>query len=110
MYITTQIKTIIFSIIYGIIFSCLIDVNHRYLTKNKIINILITFIFIMLSVLIYFILLRKINNGIFNNYEIICIILGFVIENLIHSKVEKIRKKWYTHISKVGECSGKKKK
>ena len=93
MYITTQIKTIIFSIIYGIIFSCLIDVNHKYLTKNKIINILITFIFIIVSVIIYFILLRKINNGIFNNYEIICIILGFVIENLIHAKVEKTRKK-----------------
>lgn len=93
MYITTQIKTIIFSIIYGIFFSCLIDVNHKYLTKNKIINIIITFIFIIISVLIYFILLRKINNGIFNNYEIICIILGFIIENLIHAKVEKIRKK-----------------
>ena len=110
MHITTQIKTIIFSIIYGIIFSCLIDVNHKYLTKTKIINIIITFIFIIISVLIYFILLKNINNGIFNNYEIICIILGFIIENLIHAKVEKIRKKWYTHISKVGEYSGKKKK
>ena len=110
MYITTQIKTIIFSIIYGIIFSSLIDVNHKYLTKNKIINILITFILIIISVLIYFILLRRINNAIFNNYEIICIIIGFIVENLIHSKVEKIRKKWYTHISKVGEYSGKKKK
>ena len=93
MYITTQIKTIIFSIIYGIVFSCLIDVNHKYLTKTKIINIIITFIFITTSVLIYFILLRRINNAIFNNYEIICIIIGFIVENLIHSKVEKIRKK-----------------
>ena len=93
MYITTQIKTIIFSIMYGIIFSCLIDVNHKYLTKNKIINILITFIFIITSVLIFFTILRKINNGIFSNYEIICIIIGFIIENLIHTKVEKIRKK-----------------
>ena len=110
MHITTQIKTIIFSIIYGIIFSCLIDVNHKYLTKNKIINIIITFIFIITAVLIYFMSLRKLNNGIFNNYEIICIIIGFIIENLIRSKVEKIRKKWYTFISKVGEYSGKKKK
>lgn len=89
MHITTQIKTIIFSILYGIIFSCLIDVNHKYLTKNKIINILITFIFIITAVLIYFILLRRINNGIFNNYEIICIIIGFIVENLIHVKLKK---------------------
>ena len=93
MNITTQIKTIIFSVIYGIIFSCLIDVNHKYLTKNKIINIIITFIFIITSVLIYFILLKKLNNAIFNSYEIICIIIGFIIENILRTKVEKIRKK-----------------
>ena len=110
MYITTQIKTIIFSIIFGTFFSYLIDINHKYLTKNKIINILITFIFIITSVLIYFTILKKINNAIFNNYEIICIIIGFIIENLIHTKVEKIKKKWYTHDGKVGEYRGKEKK
>jgi hypothetical protein len=93
MYITTQIKTIIFSLIFGIFFSMLININHKYLTRNKIMNIFITFIFIITSVLIYFVLLKKINNGIYNNYEIICIIIGFIIENLIHTKVEKIRKK-----------------
>lgn len=93
MDITIQIKTILFSIIFGIIFSAVIDINYKFLIKNKIINILITFILITAFVLVYFILLRHINYGIFHPYEVLCITIGFILEKLIHATVEKIRKK-----------------
>lgn len=93
MRITTQIKTIIFSLIFGVLFSKLIEINYKYLTKNKITNILITFIFIITCILIYFILLKKINNGIFHPYEILSIIIGFIIQNITKSRVEKKQKK-----------------
>lgn len=110
MDITTQIKTIFFSIIFGIIFSLMININYKFLTKNKLINIISTFIFIMIFVIIYFILLRKINYGIFSQYEIICIILGFIIEHTIETIVEKKLKKWYTHIRKSRWIYGQKTK
>ena len=97
MNIKIQIKTIIFSIIFGIIFSSIIDINYKFLTKNKIINILTTLILILSATLIYFIILRKINYGIFHQYEIICIGIGYIIEHLLKHLVEKKTKKWYTH-------------
>ena len=84
MDISIQIKTIFFSIIFGYLFSIMISLNYKYLIKNKIINIFITIIVILISTIIYFLLLKRINNGIFHNYEIICIVFGYTLENLIH--------------------------
>ena len=95
MNILTQIRTIVISIIYGYFFSLMININYKYLTKNKLFNIILTFTFIITFVLIYFIIIKKINNAIFSQYEILCIVIGFIIEN-ITPKVEKKRKKWYT--------------
>lgn len=92
MNILIQIRTIVVSIIYGYFFSLMININHRFLSKKKIFNIIMTLLFILLFVLIYFIILKKINNAIFNQYEIICITIGFIIENIVHSKVEKNKK------------------
>lgn len=104
MNIIVQIKTILFSIVFGFLFSISLRFNYKYIIgSKKILSIILTLLFVIVFTLFYFILLEYINCGIFNYYEIISIVLGFVIENLVVMIVEKKIKKWYTLLSKVGE-------
>lgn len=90
MDLNTQIKLIIFSLIFGIFFALMIDLNHKYLYTNKrYFKIIFTFFFVLVNVFIYFLILQKINNGIIHIYSIICIILGFFIEQLFIKQVVK---------------------
>lgn len=93
MSLSIQIKTILFSIFFGMVFSFLLNINYRMLVKNRFINVFVTFLFVMVFVLIYFFLLRRINSGIFHHYEIFCIVIGFLLDTLFHSFIEKIMKK-----------------
>ena len=89
----TQIRVVIFSFIFGIFFALMIDINHKFLYSNKkVLKIIFTFLFVLVNVFIYFLILKKINDGIMHIYSIICIILGFFIEHLIKNKVVKIKK------------------
>ncbi len=85
-----QLISLAFSFAFGIFFSLFLDINHKiiYNTK-KIIKLIGTTLVVFLSVLIYFILLLKINNATFHPYELIMIILGFIFENFIKTKIFK---------------------
>ena len=84
MNIKLQIKTLLFSFLYGIFFSFFLSLNYKFIySDKKILKTIISFLFIIVCVLLYFIILKKINYGIFHVYEILMIILGFVLENLI---------------------------
>ena len=90
MTLNIQIKLIIFSLIFGIFFALMIDLNHKYLyTNKKYFKTIFTFFFVLVNVFIYFLILQKINNGIIHIYSIICIILGFIIEQIIKKQVVK---------------------
>lgn len=93
MNINIQIETIIFSFLYGIFFSLLLGFNYKYIVgSRKILGIIVTFLFVMVNVLLYFIILRKINFGFFHHYEVLCIILGFCFENIVSRLIKcKIR-------------------
>lgn len=97
MELKTQIYLLIFSFFYGIIFSLLMSLNHRFLyNEKKYLKILSTFIFILIAVLAYFIVLFKINYGILHVYSLIIVVLGFILENIVEIKlVAKYKKKWY---------------
>lgn len=83
-----QLKSLIISFIFGIFFSFNININYKFLyNEYKVIRFLFTFIFIICHVLLYFIILRKINNGYYHIYLIFSIILGFTLENIIHTKL-----------------------
>lgn len=85
-----QIKLIIFSCIYGIVFALLLDVNYKLLHhKNKIIKYLSSFIYIAICVFVYFKGIQKISFGIFHLYSCFLIALGFIIENIISKVIEK---------------------
>jgi len=94
MDIIVQIKTIIFSLFYGVFFSFFLGLNYKYITgSRKFFGFILTFMFIIVNVLLYFIVLRKINYGVFHYYEILSIIFGFILENLIYHLVYKKIKK-----------------
>lgn len=85
-----QIYTIIFSFLYGIGFSLLIDLNYKFIhSKNKFIKYLSTILVVILSILIYFIGIMKISYGIFHIYSILCIVAGYILTSLIVSSIAK---------------------
>lgn len=80
MNIKVQIISILFSFVFGIIFSLLTNINYKYLfSKNKIYKIFFTFIYILDATLLYFIIIKKINNGIVHLYFLLFIGLGFLV-------------------------------
>ena len=77
-----QIISLIISFIYGILFSKLLKINYKIIYNNKkIIKIIGTFIFIIVSSLLYFYILLKINNGMIHIYLFLSLLFGYSIEN-----------------------------
>jgi len=75
-----QISLIIFSFIYGIFFNLFLSLNYRFIYSfNKFSQIISSFLFVLINVIIYFICLQKINNGILHIYSIIIIILSYFL-------------------------------
>lgn len=88
MILRLQIYSLLFSFIYGFLFYFLVLLNKKYLYNNKF-SFVIDVLFIVNNVLIYFIILRYINNGIFHIYFSIMIILGFIIGHFMDKKIRK---------------------
>lgn len=85
-----QIASLCFSFCFGIFFSLLLNINQKIIYSSKtFIKLFGTVLVVFLSVLIYFILLLYINNGIFHPYEIVMITLGFYAENTLHKMKNK---------------------
>lgn len=83
-----QIKSIIFSFVYGAFFSVLLNLNYKFIYYSKgIIKLLINIFFIIDNVFLYFIILRYINNGIVHFYFILFIFLGFISVNKMANKI-----------------------
>jgi len=94
MDIKLQIVTLLVSFFYGIFFSFFLSLNYKFIYNDKkIVKIIMSFLIVIISVLLYFIILRKINYGIFHIYEILSIIMGFIIENWFSSIIAKRVKK-----------------
>lgn len=89
-----QIKTFLVSILFGILFSFLVDMFY----KQKIFNIILSFIVILIFTIIYFLVLLKMNNAIIHPYYIIAFVVGFYLQNIFKNLLKKIvllKKKWY---------------
>jgi len=95
--------------LFGMFFSFVVGFNYKYIICKGFFSLILTFMLVLVMTLLYFIMLRYINFGIFHYIEILSIIFGFFIENIICRKVEKILKKWYTLLSKVGEYMARRK-
>ena len=90
-----QVKLLLFSLIYGFLFSISLDILYPLIKKtNKIYQIVLSFLFILLIAIIYFIAIDKIGYVIFHLYSIIAIIIGFISYDIMIRIIEKKIKKW----------------
>lgn len=93
MILKNQILTIIFSIIYGFFFYLLIYLNKKVLFNKSIIKRIISnLLFIIDMVLIYFIIIKIVNNGVLTYYSYIFIIIGMLIQKNIINKLKTYKK------------------
>lgn len=77
-----QVVSVVISFLYGVFFSILLNINSKFIyDTKKIKKYLFNFIFVLDNVLLYFIILRHINNGILHYYFIISLVLGFLSVN-----------------------------
>lgn len=91
MILEVQIRSLVFSLIYGMFFSLVMNLNYRYIFNTKIYyKIIINFMFIVIMVLLYFVLLCKINHGIFHSYFLLMIILGVIVGNYKTKVLRKV--------------------
>jgi len=94
MILEIQIKSLVFSFLFGMYFSYMIRINYKFiLSLKKILRILGTFILVISNVLLYFIILLKINYGLLHIYLILMIMLGVYVEYLINKLIVKYIKK-----------------
>lgn len=85
-----QMKLLVFSFIFGFFFSLLIELFNNKTKKCKtIVKIVLSFIIVFLSTIVYFEGIKKIGHAIFHIYSIITIILGFLFYDLIAKKLKK---------------------
>ncbi len=90
MNLTTQIISLIFSFSYGVLFSLFLDINHKIIyNPNKLIKYLGSFLVILISTLLYFLILKQINNANVHIYCLIVLSIGFCLYNFIASKLKK---------------------
>lgn len=90
MLLSIQIKSLLFSFIYGIFFFIMLEINYKFIYNDKIIiKMLFTFIFVFFHTLLYFICLIYINNGIVHVYFLLMILVGFIISFLLYRRFFK---------------------
>lgn len=85
-----QIISLLFSCLFGIYFFIGLEINDSVVAKAKIkFQILSHFLYVFVNTLLYFILLRKINNAIFHPYEILMIIIGYIVGFYLFQYIDK---------------------
>lgn len=80
MILKTQILSLIFSFVFGILFSICTNLNYRFIfCKSKPLQIIITSIYVIDAALLYFLILKKVNEGIVHSYFFIAAAIGFFV-------------------------------
>ena len=89
-----QIKLIVFSLIFGFLFSIVLDIFYSIVkNKNKLYSLIISFIVILFMTIIYFIGIKQIGYIIFHLYSILAIIVGFISYDMIIKMIANKHKK-----------------
>lgn len=88
MILKIQILSLIYSFFFGIIFFLLLEVNYRFLYEGKLVyRIIISFLFVIIISLGYFLGLLKINNGIIHIYFLLSLFTGYLVSFVIYNKI-----------------------
>ena len=88
MILKIQILSLIYSFFFGVIFFLLLEVNYRFLYEVKLVyRIIISFLFVIIISLGYFLGLLKINNGIIHIYFLLSLFTGYLVSFVIYNKI-----------------------
>lgn len=98
MILSLQITGLLFSLLYGFLYALFISLNHKMIYGTKrYIKIISSLVIILIGVLGYFILLKKITSGAFHIYFVFALLIGSFLEGKGYKYLAKRFKKWYTH-------------
>lgn len=87
MHSNIQIVSLLFSFLFGIIFYYLTRVNYKLIENlRKLYANIITIVFTLDMVLIYSVLIYRINNGYYHIYFLSLVLLGFLLALLYSQK------------------------
>jgi hypothetical protein len=88
-----QLLTVLVSLIYGSVLYWLIKINKKMLFNGSTLKkMTFSIICIVDIVLIYFIIIKYINNGVLTYYSYLLIILGLLVQNYINNKIKTYKK------------------
>lgn len=80
MNLIVQLKSLAFSFFFGVCFYFIVKACSKFLYSNKKYeNLISAFLVSIVSCLIFFIIIKKINNGVIHLYFILSIILGYFV-------------------------------
>lgn len=89
-----QIKMIIFSVLYGITLYFFLNTFKKIIyNKNKKVKIIFTISFFLVNSVLYFLILKKINNAILDRNLLIMLIIGLYIGRSIRKATTIILKR-----------------
>ena len=89
-----QFKLIIFSFIFGFMFSMVLEWFNKKINKYaSSIKLIVSILLVMFMTYIYFIGIEKIGNAIFHIYSILSIVLGFIIYDILLKLIANNNKK-----------------
>ncbi len=89
-----QIKLIVFSFIFGFFFSVMLEIFNKKVDKcKKVVKLILTFLVVFLSTIIYFEGIKRIGNATFHIYSILTIIVGFISYDLLIRLIANTGKK-----------------
>lgn len=87
MELSIQLQVLTVSFVYGILFSYLVHMQYRFLFESKrFYKIIITMLFVFDNSLLYFLILKTINHGIFHIYFFFLLVLGYLFGNYLVKK------------------------
>ena len=88
MILRIQIFSLLYSFFYAIVFYILLEINHKILYNGKLFyRIIISFLFVIVNSLLYFLFLIKINNGILHIYFFFSMFTGYLLSFVIYRKL-----------------------
>lgn len=89
-----QFKLIIFSFIFGFLFSALLEwFNKKTINYNTYLKLLYSVLLVIVMTIIYFVGIQKISNAIFHIYSVLCIVVGFVLYDILIKLIANTPKK-----------------
>lgn len=85
-----QLYSLALSFVYGIFFCILSKLNFKIIdSMSRFLRYILTFLFVMDMVIIYIILIYKLNKGYFHMYFVLLVFCGYLIANILLKNIRK---------------------